>query len=245
MLITDPQERAARAKEKQWLLLRFLRDEIYTNLATAGRVMKVLERATRDTISKMERAGLVVRHEVKLLEDLPPLVVVGITQLGQAEAYDPVAGDAIISKEFRPGKFSPLKLQHNLDVQRLRLYAAESGKAQRWLATDRIQLEGKGLIRPDALLLDQNEIRVAVEVERTIKTPKRYVAIMAGHLTAILQNKWDKVIWACPDQSTANKVQTIMQKIEVVDLAGVKTKVQDKHRARLQFTTYSQFIDCL
>lgn len=243
MLIADPQARAQRAKDKRWNLLRLLRDEIFTNMDTAARVMQVEERAARSTVAAMEEEGLVKRHSVKVLTSLPPITLVGITSLGQANAFDISQAEQPLEKVFQTGKFSLLNLQHSLDLQNLRLDAVFSGKVKRWLPADRVMPSKKGISRPDAVLLNHHDFRLAIEVERTVKSPKRYTEILAGHLTAIQQNKWDRVVWASPDKETLDRVSAIILSIRYCQLSGVNTKLESKHHKSLVFCEYANFVN--
>ena len=171
-IITNPAERAQRAEAKRVALLRFLRDELYTNQATASLVMGVGERAGRQTVAAMEAAGLVRRQAVAVLPGLPPVNLVSITPHGQAMAFDP-ASETVSDRTFEPGKYSLVHLAHRLDTQRLRVEAMQSGRVQKWVPGEALGKAAKNIKRPDALLLTVDKTRIAVEVERSIKNRKR------------------------------------------------------------------------
>ncbi len=235
MLIQNPVERKERAQAKRQALLRFLRDEIYTVPEVAGRVLGICERGTRSTVAKLEKEGLVIRHSIKLLPQLPPVVLIGITESGQAAAFDPHSGEQPVWKAFEPHKINLVYLTHTLELQRLRLQALSSGRVSRWLPGDRLGAGIKGIKRPDAVLLTSGGVRVAVEVERTLKNKKRYHSVLQNHLKAIQQNKWDRVIWACPNNDIMRRVQAA---IESVHKSGKLPEV-------LAFCEYQDFLQHL
>jgi len=240
-VIQNPAERAARTAQKRHALLRFLRDELYTTPAVAGLVIGVGERAARSTISAMERADLVRRHVVTVVEGLPPVTLVAITPHGQAMAFDP-ATEAVIDRIYEPGRYSLIHLSHRLDTQRLRLQAVNSGRVVKWLAGEAMGANAKNIKRPDAVLLTAERVRVAVEIERSIKNKKRYAGILSGHLTAIKQAKWQRVVWASPDAEMARRVEAILKSIGRAQIAGVDTKLTPEHFKPLIFTTYQDFV---
>lgn len=243
-VIQNPTERAARTTQKRQALLRFLRDELYTTPSVAGLVMGVGERAARSTITAMERADLVRRHVVTVVEGLPPVTLVAITSHGQAMAFDPDT-ETVVDRIYEPGRYSLIHLSHRLDTQRLRVAALQSGRVQKWLPGEAMGANSKNVKRPDAVLLTTDRVRVAVEIERSIKNKKRYAGILSGHLTAIKQGKWSRAVWASPDTETARRVEAILKSIGRVPVAGVDTLLDERHFERLTFTTYSNFVRSL
>ena len=243
-IIQNPAERVERAQAKRHALLRFLRDELYTNQAVAGLVMGVGERAARQTVAAMEAAGLVRRQAVNVLPGLPPVTLVAITSHGQAMAFDPER-ETVSDRVFEPGKYSLVHLAHRLDTQRLRVEAMQSGRIQKWVPGEALGKSAKNIKRPDALLLTVDKTRVAIEVERTIKNRKRYAGILENHLTAIKQNKWSRVVWTSPDQQTAARLEAILKSIKHVNIAGISTQISDAHLSRLTFCTYDDFVNQL
>lgn len=244
-IIADPRARAARAKEKRRALLRFLREELYTTPKVAGLVMGVGSRATRQTLTPMEEAGLIKRHTLQLMPGMP-LVIVGITPIGQAYAFDPEAGETAYERAFEPSRFSLLFLMHTLDVQTLRIQAVNTGLVKQWVNSDRLAAIKAGEKKPDAVCLTASGLRVAVEVERTVKSPKRYAAIVEGHLTAMHQSKWQRVVWACPDAETTARIQAQVRSVSRVRIAGVETMVDPaKHHTNFRFCAYEKFTDAL
>ena len=239
-IITNPVERAQRAEAKRTALLRFLRDELYTNQTVAGLVMGVGERAARQTVAAMEAAGLVRRLAVPVLPGLPPVNLVTITNHGQAMAFDP-ATETVSERVFEPGRYSLVHLAHRLDTQRLHIEAMQTGRVQKWLPGEVLGKSVKNTKRPDALLRTVDKTTVAIEVERTIKNRKRYAGILENHLTAIKQQKWGRVIWTSPDQQTAARLEAIFKSIKRVHIAGIDTQLGDAHWQRLTFCTYNDF----
>ena len=242
-LIKDHAERTERAAEKRHALLRFLRDELYTTPAVAGEVIGVGERGARQTVLQMEKLGLVRRHVLPVLPGFPPVPLIAITSHGQAMAFDPDT-EEVKERVFEAGKYSLVYLAHTLDIQRLRIQATASGRVSRWVPGESLGASAKNTKRPDALLLVNNS-RVAVEVERTIKNRKRYSQSLASHLTAIKQNKWQRVVWTSPDESTRRRLEAILKSIKHSEIAGISTQLTPEHFSRFSFVTHDQFVNSL
>jgi hypothetical protein len=243
-IIKDPRERAARAQEKRHTLLRFLRDELYTTPAVAAEVIGTGQRAARQTIVALEAAGYIKRHRIPLVPTLPPLVLIGITPSGQSMAFDP-ASENVIDRSFEPARFSLTYLRHTLDTQLLRVAAQRAGVTA-WINADRLAATKAGVKKPDAVCIDLAGRRVAVEVERSIKGQKSYADVLGGHLTAIHQKKWQRVIWSSPDAETRDRVRALVLGVNRVLVAGVDTRIESaQHHTNLMFTVHQMFTDCL
>lgn len=245
-IIKDSMERGRRAQEKKDTLLRFLRDEIFTSPSVVADLLGVKERATRQTISSMERAGLVRRHSVRLMQYLPPVVVVGITQHGQGMAFDPDSGETPVSRFFEPAKHSFLQLQHTIDLQRLRITAENSGLVGEWMPGAALGARQRGGKNPDAILITASAgVRIAIEVERTLKNQKRYRAILRDHLQAIEGRRWDAVVWVSPTKSVSNRVRVLFGDKNTDRENGIVDQLADRHLDKLFFTDYEGFVGSL
>ena len=244
-IITNHRERFARAAEKRRLLLRFLREELYTTPKVAGLVMSVGERAARQTLAPMEAAGLIKRWPIQLFDGLQTITIVGITTMGQGHAFDP-ATEKVIDRAFDPARFSVMFLQHTLDIQRLRIEATASGHVKQWVNGDRLAAIKAGEKKPDAVCLTADAVRIAIEAERSIKSPKRYQAIVEGHLTAMHQGKWQRVVWTFPDANTMERVKAMVFGVTRVRIAGIDTLIDPaKHHANFRFCLYEMFTDSI
>ncbi len=244
-IITNHRERFARAAEKRRLLLRFLREELYTTPKVAGMVMGVGERAARQTLAPLEAAGLIKRWPIQIFEGLQTITIVGITTMGQVHAFDP-ATEKVIDRAFDPARFSVMFLQHTLDIQRLRIEATATGQVKQWVNGDRLAAIKAGEKKPDAVCLTASGVRIAIEAERSIKSPKRYQAIVEGHLTAMHQGKWQRVVWTFPDTHTMERVESMIVGVSRVRIAGIDTLIDPaKHHANFRFCLYEMFTDSL
>ena len=79
---------------------------------------------------------------------------------------------------------------------------------------------------------------MAIEIERTIKTRKRYQAIIREHLTQIRQGGWQVVFYLTPDGMAA-RLKKVFDSIDHVVFDGQRVAIEDAHRKRFRFLDLS------
>ena len=121
-------------------------------------------------------------------------------------------------------------IQHHLDLQQAR-YQAEALGWKNWLPGNQLP---KGIAkRPDAIAKDSLQLdTIAIELERTIKTKKRYEVIFSTYLQAIKRGDYASVHYVCPDPEFAKRLKRMFQLINSVPVSGQRVKILDKHRAK-------------
>ena len=232
-------ERKARQADKRVRLLRFLREEIWSTPEILAQVLRLHSRqAVWKSLRQFESEELVRCHEHIALGGR--ILIWGITAHGQALAFD-TAFETASRHYFEPSKVSEFTLRHSLDIQRLRI-AAESLGWMNWQNGQTLGTIEKGMNRPDAIANDPAGAKVALECERTIKTVKRYQAILSGYLQAIKRAEFSRVIWVCPSSDLALRLRTIVCGIQSVVVNGQRTPIDPKrHHVNLQFQDYDSF----
>lgn len=213
-----------RAARKRSTLLRFLRDESWSNLPNLAGVAGMSQSATFKTLGQMERDGLLQRHKVTELR----LSLWGITPQGLAFAWDDEE-TMEPRPHFEPSKLSVVTIHHYLNIQRARLAAERAGWSD-WLPGNRLPKDIKK--RPDAVATTPAGQRIAVELERSVKTIKRYEAIFAIYLQAIKHGDYAMVHYVCPDAAFAPRLSRLFQLIQAVPVVGERVPITEKHRAR-------------
>lgn len=116
MLINSYEERRSRNRAKWATILRFLRDETWSNLANLKIVANLSEPATFKTLQQMERDKM-LRHKVHDLR----LSLWGITSQGLAFSWS-CDEEMQPRRYFEPSKISTANIHHELDIQRVRLF---------------------------------------------------------------------------------------------------------------------------
>lgn len=234
-------ERQARAADKRWQILRFLRSEIWSTQSVIGQVIGVSARPPQwRVLVALEKEGLVTRAPVEVFGK-KVATIWGITAHGQAMAVDVNAEDEeVVSNYFEPGKFSPFTAQHHLDIQEMRLRAEAAGWTD-WLPGTSMGLSAPGMKRPDAVARSPGGLRVALEVERTAKTRKRYVEIVSSALQAIKRGDFDCVHYVCPTEGLAAGLERLFRGIKQVRVKGQAVQLQEQHYKRFRFFEYGEW----
>lgn len=230
--------RAARRDDKRRGLLRFLRQHIWSSQDVLQLVMGVdTPQAAHRTLTQLERDELVRRHTLDALGGRVTLW--GITAHGQAMAFD-VNSEEPVRAVFEPSKISEQNVRHHLDVQRIRLKAEAAGWRD-WVDGDRLG-EVKVGKRPDALAIDRDGQRCAIECERTMKTSKRYEQVLVNYLRALKAGEVGRVIWVCPTADMAARLKAIVTGIRTVKVAGQQVAIEpERHHVKLFFTDYNKW----
>lgn len=224
MLIHSFKERQDRSTNSRLLVLKFLRDETWSNLSNLQSVVAMSESATFKILQKLERDRMLVRHKISELR----LTLWGISAQGLAFAWEDDESMEV-RPYFEPSKISVATTHHYLDVQRARL-ASQRLCWSNWIPGHQLPLKIKK--RPDAVVTNLHGHVVAIEVERSIKTLKRYESIFAIYLQMIKKGDYQLVHYVCPDPDFAPRLKRMFQLIKTVPVAGERVPITDRHLAR-------------
>lgn len=235
-LMADPAQRAARALEKRRLVLRFLRDEIWTSTEIVGLMLGISYPAAHTLLKVMDRDGLTTSSElfVRSKRGAQRAVLHGITSQGLAYAWD-LAEIQESRHPWEPSKINPLFVPHNIETQRARLRATHRGW-HKWRPAR--SLMGIGLPKlPDGEVVDPSGLKIAVEIEREIKTDKRYEAVIGAYVAQMKKDeRWDRVDYLCPDVEFAARLARVFGRLRQLRLegpSGVPAKVGNLEQVHL------------
>ncbi|WP_340676203.1 MobC family replication-relaxation protein [Paraperlucidibaca sp.] len=233
MLIKSYDERIARQTSRHNLVLRFLRDEIWSSSQVLTELLGGTPALTSKTMSQLERLGHVLRHQPQPLRQL----LWGITPHGLAHAWNDEERMQIRAY-FEPSKLSPLAIPHHLDIQHARLRAQRAGWSD-WIPESILP---RGLAkRPDAVVVAPDGRKIAIEVERHVKTVKRYEAIFSAYLQAIRRKEYDEIHYIVPDRKLAVRLQRVFGLITAVPVIGDRVQLNEKHRARFRVSSREEW----
>lgn len=241
--LLPPAERKARTAQKRQAVLRFLRDEIYTTREVVQELLNVAPTPAKMTLAAMCRDGLLRMEKVECPNGWKPYLY-GITPEGQALAFDPKT-EAPSDKHFEPGRVGLTVLRHTISLQRMHMKAQRAGWPE-WVAGDRLGVWEKDQGRPDAIAKDPTGTRWAIEVEHTIKTTKRYEAVLWDRLRQIKAGNFDRVLWILDDDDRAERLEVIIKSINEFtrEHAGQRQTVRidpATHHPKFVFTTLDKF----
>lgn len=229
MLISCFEERNARHKSNLERLLKFLRDEVWSNSIVLADVLGLTKTGIYNVLGHAERGGLILSHHVPELQHK----IYGITQLGLLYSWGEQEQMEHRSY-FEPSKVKPITMNHYLLTQMARLRAERAG----WQAWQPGHLLKTDLTkRPDATVKNISGAIIAVELERTVKSKKRYEAIFADYLQAIKRNEYESIHYVCPDKDFADRLSRFFKTFQTIPIAGQRVALTEKHIAR--FPVYS------
>jgi hypothetical protein len=181
------------------------------------------------TLATLESEGFLACAEVMIFKRMSQKIF-GVTAHGLAHAFE-VDEPMERRPVFEPSKVKLSTLNHELDIQRLRLRAEGAGW-RNWIPGSRLGISLPGMKRPDAVSLDPQGLWVAIEVERTIKTTKRYEVLLSQYLQLVAKGKFSRVLWLCPTADLALRLNKILGSINAVPVAGKRIELEERH-ARL------------
>ena len=224
MLISSYGQRMTRHEKKIAIILHFLRDETWSSGSVLAILLGLSRTGIYKTLNQMESKGFIRSHQIPELKKK----LYGITAQGLFYSWseEELMQDRPI---FEPGRIKISTIQHYLDTQLARLSARKKGW-DRWIPG---HLLPKGIAkRPDAMVTTEKGITIGIEIERTVKSRKRYEAIFAIYLQAIKRGEYDYIHYICPDEVFASRLKRLFGSIHAIPIAGKRIDINEKHRAR-------------
>lgn len=242
-LIRSYHERYARAEQKRMMILEFLKNETYTNAENIMRLLGVKShKSFYPLVNKMEAMHLIKKSAMNTY--IGDYSLWGITRSGIAQVLQ--REDASVPPWFQISKVSAWSMFHHLDKQKARLILESKG-CQFWENCDRGEFASeyqKRKHRPDGIITLPSGLKVAIEVERKIKSPKRYSSIMAEHLIQRSKNSWHYIYYVLPDEITRKRLEKIFNEITVVTANSSPVTITEQHRRIFRFFTMDE-LECL
>lgn len=215
--------------------LMFLRIERWSHQKILQKKLGLKSRqAIHKTLVKFEKNGAIRRYQI---EDgfTHPLTIWGITPHGVMLSFH--EGEEITDiRAFEPSKVKPSQVNHTLDIQQARVKAELAG----WTNWDYAGFSKKGLKNPDAIATRPDGKVVAIEIERTLKSFRRYPDVLVSHLAARKQGCWDEIYYLMPDKSMKRKVERIFASIDKARYQNQTIQISDEHKAPFKFFTYDE-----
>lgn len=225
MLINDYQERMKRSQDNQQRILTLLRDETWTSAPMASQWLKLSLSATYKLLARLEAKKLL---KVFYVEELR-YNIWGITQDGLLMSWQ--EDEAMqLRPYFQPSRIKPVMMQHHLDLQQARFNAEQNGWSNWHLGSLLPKQIGK---RPDAIVTTKEGDTIAVELERSVKTKKRYEVIFSIYLQAIKRGEYQSIHYVCPNPEFAVRLKRLFNLVQTVPVAGDRVAIKDKHRDKL------------
>lgn len=221
------QEKQKRAADKRRVLLGFLASgEVYTTLSIVAELLQITER-TALRLLKTLTAEKILRADLKAVP-FSNLKIYGITAhgIGITESAHPRC------REFFTGTINPNYLAHHLEGQHIRITLERAGWTD-FVPGKLLYIDNEKRLKalPDALVTRPDGRRIAIEIERNIKSHKRMAEVVGAHLQQIIAGHYALVHYFTPHQSALERV---FQRVDFVIVGAEKIKLNDSHRARFK-----------
>lgn len=221
------------------MLLEFLKDETYTNAENIMRLLGVKShKSLYPLVNKMQAMNLLVKAEFK--DYMRSYSLWGITRDGIAQVLK--EEDINVPVWFQPSRLSAWGMAHHLEKQKARIILERKG-CQFWENCDRGEFSAeyqKLKHRPDGIITFPSGAKVAIEVERKIKTPKRYSSIMAVHLVQRSKQTWHYIYYILPDELTKKRIEKIFNDIKEISVQSSRVQITEQHRSIFRFLTMDE-----
>lgn len=234
MLINSYEERMKRAKEKDSAVMQFLVDETWSTARVLQALLGDIAKSNMSTLLKrLEKKEFIRSHQYSI--EGKAVMVYGITPHGLLMTQDP--DDYEERPHFEPAKVSLSTIPHQVMLQRARLKAEAAGFTQ-WVRGERL---GNDIHkRPDAVTVHPDGYKVAIEVERTAKTSKRYQQIIGEYIQLFQKKEVGRIHYICENgfekrlQGVFKRIDKAYYTVEGTDRKGT-FEVQEKHLKVFEF----------
>ena len=234
--------------EKEDKILKFLLDEIFSTSARIAKLIDTTQTTAYRTLKKMESRDLVKMHEENLsLGRSGKQVIWGLTPTGALLATD-LEDESFKIDYYEVGRVKPVTLEHSLDVQDVKIVALKRGWTD-WKSSRKVQQMAQGdrntwLQVPDALAVSPKGYQTAFEIERTVKTPKRYEAILSNYAMMIQEGTVQEILYISPERISPRleRLFKTIEKITVYDGTAKRVLATPEGLLkRFKFLTYEQW----
>lgn len=228
-------EKLARAEEKRRRVMHFLASgEVYSTISVLAWLMEVSEQTALPVLKKLveEKMLRVDKNAVPFSN----LKLWGISDHGLAvtETAHPKC------TAFTVGKTSASFVAHHIDGQHVRLALELAGWTNytpgRLLLVDNDQRKNKCI--PDALVINPNGCKVAIEIERHVKSRARLAQVISAHLRQLEEEQYECVYYCTPHRAALERA---FSSISAVKLDGVWVKFTDVHRSKFKILDMDLF----
>ena len=210
-LITNKAAQRERIAEKRKKVLDWLAVEGFATVAMLAKVLDVQHNAAYKTCKAMEADGLVAPDSIQWMGHTVNLVTLtahgAMMHAEPGEDYD----------YHQRGKVAASTVAHAMDIQTARLAALRAGWTD-WQSDHRNQIKAskddRWLKVPDALATTPEGELVAIEIERTSKTTKRYQDIIGAYLQLIHKGIFFFFLYVSPTPGLAARLQALFARLD-------------------------------
>lgn len=239
-LISSKAERDRIKADKQSRILSFLLEERFSTSAVLALLLNMTTNGVQRTLRQLEKSELIKVHTVDFELSVWNLKIWGLTPTGALLATDSDEG----LRFFEVGRIKPITIAHSLALQRIKVISLSSGWEQ-WESSSSMlkkanESRSTWIQVPDAVARSPKGRKIAVELERTAKTPKRYVDILANYAEMMSMGAVDEVVYVCPEALTP-RFARLFHRIEKIIFKGKVIPTPTGLLERFYFISYEEW----
>lgn len=219
----SPDERRKRAGKNQGSILKFLAEEGFSTASLLATLLQFKQtRSVYKILDRLEDKKLIRHKKIEGIERLYALTPLG---------YSFAEGDCENYRSVSLNNIKPLSLPHKFAIQECKIAMLSNG-VEWGNITGRIK---KYEARPDGMIwyqFDDEELRpIAIEVELTVKTKKRYKDILSTYFNPYNSgDKYDLVIYVVPTEIMKARLEKIFDDLPSQGKFFVMTMERFKQR---------------
>jgi DNA-binding MarR family transcriptional regulator len=222
-------ERTKRAEAKAQTVCEFLASgEIYSTPEIIAQLLGLDRSRAVACLKTLEKQGF-LRSEQHYFEGRHQRIY-GVTPQGLALA------DACDHPYFEGGKTNQGWIPHRLACQRTRLKAAAEGWTG-WTPERILRLDKSLKKIPDAVATNPQGQMVALEVERNVKTQKRYADLLVIYLKSIKAGKFSEVHYIAP-AGIEKLLERTITNIKSVKVGSEVVQITAEHLSKFKFFNF-------
>jgi len=239
--LLSPTERAAAIRAKRDAILGWFRNYPWSHVDVLVEVTGLGTRAIQSTLAKMQRDDLVRSADI-LIARGGTVRIWGLTHHGLHFAI-PIDEPLENISVFEPSKVPVSTLEHDIAVQSVHARALRSGWTE-WQTAGQAaaMLAKRGLKIPDGIALSPNGQRTAIEVERTLKSARRYEELLVSYLAGRKASLWQHVLYLSPTTEIIARVERAYRAVKKARYNGQVFEVTPAHLALFSFQSIDSFL---
>ncbi|MCT8351672.1 MULTISPECIES: MobC family replication-relaxation protein [Photorhabdus] len=239
-LINDYTLRNQRKNKKINDVLCFLKSETFTTADVLKGVLKFKTISPVYTLlRKLVAEGVICVYSCDL--GTGKINIYGLTPHGAGLAMNENDNIADIHI-FHPSKTTISVLRHKLDIQLIRIVVETKG--HQWLSIYSTKKK-----KPEAfdgyIITSKSVNKIAVKVERTIKSLEHYRKILGQYIEQQQNKQFDQVYYLLPDVNLKNRVEKIYKSINSVIVGNETITIDEQTWNFIKFFTYEELKNTL
>jgi DNA-binding PadR family transcriptional regulator len=200
-----------KAKQHEFTVISFLSSEPFITAEIATLLFGFSSpKSVYKVLNQLIKKEILLKRDICTGLGKSPVRIFSLTHYGKAMAEE-VMGMTIKQQS---SKISETMIPHTIDVQKVKVILTKRKYSNR-IGENQIppSIQSSLNHRPDAIVTHPNGRVVAFEMERTLKSTKRYQSILAGFYNAIQKDDIQGVLYVCNHEQLERVLKRTFSKL--------------------------------